>query len=85
VVIPTSIIGTWRNRSNRNADLKVAAIVGLAGVVSAFVGGKISIGMSERLSNALFALLLLAVAVRMLWQEIGARRRRASTASTAPA
>ena len=85
VVIPTSIMGTWRNRSNRNADLKVAAIVGLAGVVSAFVGGKISIGMSERLSNALFALLLLAVAVRMLWQEIGARRRRAASASTAPA
>jgi uncharacterized membrane protein YfcA len=71
-------VGTWRNRKKGNADLRVAAIVGVAGVVSAFVAGKISIGMSERLSNALFAVLLLAVATRMLWQEIG--KRRASSA-----
>jgi uncharacterized membrane protein YfcA len=75
VVIPTSIMGTWRNRKKGNADLRIAAILGLAGVVSAFVAGKLSIGMSERLSNVLFAALLLAVAARMLWQEFRTRRR----------
>jgi uncharacterized membrane protein YfcA len=67
VIIPTSIMGTWRNRHHGNADMPVAVIVGLAGVVSAFLASKISIGMSERTSNVLFALLLVAVAARMLW------------------
>jgi uncharacterized membrane protein YfcA len=35
--------------------------------VSAFVASKISVGMSETTSNVLFALLLVAVAARMLW------------------
>jgi uncharacterized protein len=67
VIIPTSIMGTRCNRRHGNADLPVAVIVGLAGVVSAFVASKISIGMSETTSNVLFALLLVAVAARMLW------------------
>jgi uncharacterized membrane protein YfcA len=67
VIIPTSIMGTWRNRHHGNAEMPVALIVGLAGVVSAFVASKISIGMSETTSNVLFALLLVAVAARMLW------------------
>lgn len=68
VIVPTSMIGTWRNRRNDNSDLPIAAVVGVAGVVSAFVASQISIGMSESVSNVLFAVLLLAVAARMVWQ-----------------
>lgn len=39
VIVPTSIIGTWRNRKTRNLDVKVAALVGIAGVASAALGG----------------------------------------------
>ena len=70
VIIPTSIMGTWRNRHHGNADMPVAVVVGLAGVVSAFLASKISIGMSETTSNVLFALLLVAVAARMLWPRL---------------
>ena len=73
VIIPTSIMGTWRNRHHGNADMPVAVMVGLAGVVSAFVASKISIGMSETTSNVLFALLLIAVAARMLWPLVRSR------------
>ena len=68
VIVPTSIMGTWRNRSNNNVDLRLAAILGVAGVVSAFGATKISVGMSETTSNMLFAVLLLVVALRMMWQ-----------------
>lgn len=68
VIVPTAIMGTLRNRSNRNVDLRAATIVGLAGVVSAYVASQLSVGMSERLSNTLFAVLLIIVGVRMLWQ-----------------
>ena len=76
MIVPTSIIGTWRNRKNHNVDLRVAVILGLAGVASAFVGGKISVGMSEQTSNILFALLLLVVACRMGWQVVVDRGQR---------
>jgi uncharacterized membrane protein YfcA len=76
LIVPTSIIGTWRNRKNRNADLRVAGMLGMAGVLSAFVGGKISVGMSEQTSNILFAALLLVVAARMSWQVVVERGRR---------
>jgi hypothetical protein len=68
VIIPTSIMGTLRNRSNSNVDLRLAAVVGIAGVVSAYLASKISVGLSETTSNRLFAALLTAVAVRMVWQ-----------------
>jgi uncharacterized membrane protein YfcA len=80
MIVPTSIMGTWRNRKKGNADLRVAVILGLAGVVSAFIGGKISVGMSEQLSNFLFAVLLLFVAARMVWQVVADRRRVATPA-----
>ena len=65
VIIPTSVVATRRNLKNDNADLRTAAAVGLAGIVSAFLASKISVGLDERVSNALFAALLAFVAVRM--------------------
>ena len=66
VIIPTSIMGTWRNSKARNVDIKVSAIVGLTGIVSAIAGGIISDRMDQDLSNILFASLIVVVAVRML-------------------
>lgn len=65
VIIPTSISGTLRNRKNSNADLEAAAIVGTTGVVTALAGGWVSAQMSDSLSNTLFAVFLLLIAVRM--------------------
>jgi uncharacterized membrane protein YfcA len=68
VIIPTSIMGTLRNRSNSNVDLRLAAVVGIAGVMSAYLASKISVGLAETTSNRMFAVLLIAVAIRMMWQ-----------------
>ncbi len=68
VVVPTAVMGTWRNRKRRNADLPVAAVVGIAGVASAFVGSQISIGLSDTTSNTLFAGLLAVIGLRLMLQ-----------------
>jgi uncharacterized protein len=65
VIIPTSVVATRRNLANNNADLRTAAAVGIAGIVSAFLASKISVGLDERVSNALFGALLAFVAIRM--------------------
>lgn len=65
VVIPTALIGTWRNVKKENADLPLALIIGIAGVASSYLASKVSLGLDEQTSNRLFALLLMVVAVKM--------------------
>jgi uncharacterized membrane protein YfcA len=67
VILPTAMVGTRRNLARRNADLRVAAVVGLAGTGAAFLASQLSVGLDDRLSNRLFAGLLLAVAAKLLW------------------
>jgi uncharacterized membrane protein YfcA len=66
VIIPTALVGTMRNLRHRDADLSVAALVGLFGVASAFAGSKIAVGLEPRVSSILFAGLLVLVAARLL-------------------
>ena len=81
VILPTSLMGTVRNRKHGNTDVRIAAAVGLSGVITAFVASQISVDLDPDLSNALFAALLLFVAVRMLIVELRDRRSRRSAAS----
>jgi uncharacterized protein len=80
VIVPTAVIGTWSNRSRGNADLRAAAVVGGAGIVTAALGGTLADKMSDELSNVLFASLLVIVAARLLWQ---LRRERMEPGPTA--
>ena len=79
VIIPTSLMGTWRNRKSANVDVKAAAIIGGAGILSAIAGGTLAAHMSESVSNGLFATLLVVVAAQMVYREW---RRRPSSAPT---
>src|SRR6266508_278669 len=66
VIIPTALVGTARNVRLRNADLPVAAVVGLFGMASAFGGSQLARLLSPFASSVSFAILLLAVAANML-------------------
>lgn len=66
VIIPTAIIGTWRNRVKSNTQIPVGVVVGVSGIVTAVIGGIISARLSSTLSNVLFAALLIAIIVRQL-------------------
>lgn len=79
VIIPTALVGTRRNLARHNADVRVAAIVGLSGIVSSFLASQVSVDLDEQLSNRLFAALLAFVAVKMLWDN---RRARPAAATT---
>ena len=79
VIVPTSVMGTIRNRSRSNVDLRAAAAIGIVGVVSAVVGGTLSDMISDDVSNVLFASLLVIVA----WMQLRSIRPT-PTASLAP-
>ena len=63
VIVPSSLVGTIRNRKHRNADLPVALGIGGAGILSAIVGSLISDSIDDTVSNVMFAGLLVIVAV----------------------
>jgi uncharacterized membrane protein YfcA len=67
-IIPAALIGTLRNRSNNNADMPTATIVGIAGILTAVAGGVVSDHLDDDVAVALFAVLLTVVAARLLWQ-----------------
>lgn len=65
VIIPTAVTATRRNLAVGNADLAAAAAIGLSGMATALAASRLSVLMSEATANALFAVLLLVLAVRM--------------------
>jgi uncharacterized membrane protein YfcA len=84
VIIPTAIMGTWRNRTKGNTDLRAALVIGVAGIVTAAIGSVIADRMSDTVSNVLFAALLTIVALRLLWQLHTESKAQRATAADAP-
>ncbi|MEM8747598.1 MAG: TSUP family transporter, partial [Actinomycetota bacterium] len=66
VIVPSAIMGTIRNRANGNVDLRIAAVVGGTVIALAVVGSLISTVISDAVSNALFAVLLIAIAATQI-------------------
>lgn len=66
VIIPTALMGTAQNLRHRLVGLRSAVVVGGVGTACAFVGSRLAIGLDSRLSQALFAVLLVGVALRMV-------------------
>ena len=68
VILPTSLVGTIRNRTNSLVDFRAAMTLGLTGVFMAPVGATVSNSITAQTSNSLFAILVFIVTARMLWQ-----------------
>ena len=66
VVLPTAIVGTLRNLRNDNVDLRGALVIGAGGMLSAFGGGMLAGVIPSEVSGALFAGLLIVIALRMI-------------------
>lgn len=81
VMIPTAVVGTRCNMLRENADLRVAAIVGLVGAATSFMTSKISLRLDPVVSNQLLAALLVLVAAKTVYDQLW--KKRAATPSVA--
>ena len=75
VVVPTALVGTWRNRGHGNVRLDVAVPVGLAGAVCAYGGVAVATRLDPRVSVALLAALLVVIAVRLVLEDRAETRK----------
>lgn len=66
VIVPTAAAGTVANLRAGLTDLRVAAAVGVGGVVAAYGASVLALRLDPLLSAVLFALLLVAMAARLL-------------------
>ena len=70
-IIPTALVGTWRQASYGNVRVRAAAILGLAAAASAQAGVVLAQSLSDATLRRLFAGLLVLVAA-----QIAVRARR---------
>jgi len=66
VIVPTALAGTVSNLRAGLTDLRTAGVAGLAGIAAAYGASILAVELDPVLSAVLFALLLVAMAVRLL-------------------
>ncbi|HSC74173.1 MAG TPA: sulfite exporter TauE/SafE family protein [Gaiellaceae bacterium] len=71
-IIPTAIVGTWRQTRYGNVRWRAALIVGVAAAAAAQGGTAVAEALSGPTLRKLFAGLLVLIAVQIAWR---ARRR----------
>jgi uncharacterized protein len=67
-ILPTSLIGTWRQRRYGNVDMRVAIWIGLASIAGVEIGVAIAVSLPEDVLKRLFGALLVAVAGQIAWR-----------------
>lgn len=67
-IIPTALVGTWRQSRYGNVRWRAAAILGLAAAASAQGGVALAESLSDATLRRLFAGLLVLVAAQIAWR-----------------
>jgi uncharacterized membrane protein YfcA len=67
-IIPTAIVGSWRQQRYGNIDVRAALTVGLASVVGVQAGVAAAESLPESGLRRLFGVLLLITSVQIVWR-----------------
>ncbi|CAN5330181.1 sulfite exporter TauE/SafE family protein [soil metagenome] len=69
LVMPVGALAAWQYYKAGNVDVKTALILGVAFFVSGFVGAKLANHIPQEMLKKAFAILLIAIALKMLFFE----------------
>ena len=72
-IIPTVLVGVWRQQGYGNVRWRSALVIGVASVTAAVGGAQVAESLPEDVLRKLFAVLLIAVAGQLTWR---ARRKQ---------
>ena len=67
-IIPTAVVGTWRQLRYGNTDLRAAAWIGIGSIAGVQIGVPIAESLPEHVLKRLFAILLLITAAQLVWR-----------------
>jgi uncharacterized protein len=71
-ILPTALVGSWRQQRYGNIDLRAAATIGVASILGVQAGVVLAESLPEHALRRLFGVFLLVTAVHVAWR---ARRR----------
>jgi uncharacterized membrane protein YfcA len=66
VIVPTAIVGTWLHARRGRVEWRVAFLIAAGGIVGGLLGSWAALSLDPDLLRRLFAVLLIAIAVRMV-------------------
>lgn len=67
-ILPTAVVGTWRQRRYGNVDLRVATWIGVTSIAGVQGGVLVAEALPEGVLRRLFGCLLLATAGQIAWR-----------------
>jgi hypothetical protein len=67
-IIPTVLVGVWRQQRYDNVRWRPAAILGVASIAAAVGGAQVAVSLPEATLRKLFAALLILVAGQIAWR-----------------
>jgi len=71
VIVPTAIVATWVLQKTGIGDIRLAGKLALLGILGAAAGAAVALAVSGDLLRYAFALLLVIVGGRLLWDAYG--------------
>jgi uncharacterized protein len=69
-ILPTVVVGAWRQHRYGNLDWRAALIVGLGSIVGVEGGVQIAKALPEETLRTLFAIFMLIVAASVAWRAL---------------
>jgi uncharacterized membrane protein YfcA len=69
-IIPTVLVGAWRQRAHGNLRWRPAVVVGLASIAGVEGGVRLARALPEDVLRRLFAVLMFAVAANIAWRTL---------------
>ena len=67
-ILPTVLVGTWRQRRHGNVDLRAGLLVGIGSIAGVEGGVQIAKALPEDTLRRLFAVLMFLVAASLAWR-----------------
>ncbi len=67
-ILPTAVVGTWRQRRYGNVDFRVAAWIGIASIAGVQLGVLVAESLPDAVLRRLFGCLLLVTAAQIAWR-----------------
>ncbi|HKU58250.1 MAG TPA: sulfite exporter TauE/SafE family protein [Gaiellaceae bacterium] len=67
-ILPTALVGSWRQRRYGNVDVRAAAIIGAASIAGVEGGVQLAESLPDALLRRLFGILLVLIAVQIMWR-----------------
>jgi uncharacterized membrane protein YfcA len=67
-IVPTVLVGVWRQQRYGNVRWRPAVILGVASIAAAVGGAQLAVSLPEATLRKLFAVLMLGVAGQIAWR-----------------